>query len=190
MVIPGSVPWDGINNNGKISPEGSYYAILKVVYTKGNIAEQRTEETVLLDVTEPEVSLTMTSREFSPNNDGENDTLSIKIEASDNNTIKKWVGIINDPQGNEFQRLSGIGYPPELIVWDGSSEKGELVQSIESYPLNVEVEDESGNIATIRRRISVDAFVENVEGKLKILVSSLIFAPDTAIFKEFSGYTS
>lgn len=187
--IPKNISWDGTTEKGETAKEGSYKADLKVNYTKGNLAEQRTENSAVLDVTGPDLELSLKPERFSPNNDGREDLQHILIKADDENRIARWSTTIHDPRGEDFYTRSGEGALPEEIEWDGRSSDDELVQTAEEYPLTFQVFDSAGNRTEKRKIISVDIFATKKDGKLIIEVSSLLFAPDSAEFTDFSRYS-
>jgi len=145
---------------------------------------------VVLDITAPELDIALEPRRFTPNGDGKDDTLSVLVNARDTGGIDTWSAVIKGPREKEFYTFSGKGTPSEHIVWDGRSSESGLVQAAEEYPMIVEVADPAGNSTSEQKIISVDVFVKEVDGKLKIQVSSLLFAPYTADFLDFSGYSS
>jgi outer membrane protein OmpA-like peptidoglycan-associated protein len=70
--------------------------------------------------------------------------------------------------------------PAETIIWHGISDDGELVQAAETYPLLFTITDELGNSVTVRKDINVDILVIKEGDRLKIRISSIYFAPNTA----------
>jgi len=178
-TIPSSVTWDGKTDSGRIAPEGSYRADFKVVYLKGNEPTASTSP-FLLDVSGPRVSVTISPLPFSPDNDGVNDELTFAISVSDQSKIGSWKLQIEDPKNHLFKSFSGTGKPGSQIIWDGKSNNGELVTSAEDYPYTMQVTDSLGNSTTVTGKIPVDILVIKEGDKLRIRISSIIFAPDSA----------
>ncbi len=177
--VPGSLTWNGTTDIGNTAAEGSYQARLTVDYLKGNLP-QATSGSFLLSVTPPKVGVSLAPLPFSPDGDGVNDSLTISLTATDPSPIVDWNATIVDPMGHFFRRFEGSGMPPESITWNGLSADGELVQAAEDYPLTVTVRDELGNVGKLTESIPIDVLVIREGNKLKVRISSITFAPDTA----------
>jgi outer membrane protein OmpA-like peptidoglycan-associated protein len=178
-AVPDSLTWDGKRDNGTIAAEGTYRAQMSVDYFKGN-QPQATSAAFLLSVTPAKVDIGLEPLPFSPDGDGVNDILTIRLSASDPSPIVSWDATIVDPVGHFFKKYSGTGTPPASIMWNGLSADGELVQAAEDYPLTVTVRDELGNVAKVTKTIPIDVLVIREGNKLKVRISSITFAPDTA----------
>lgn len=180
--VPGRLTWDGKDERGRVE-EGSYSSSFTVEYEKGAVAAAKTSSFVV-DVTAPRVNIALSPQPFSPDDDGEDDTLTISLEVSDSSPIEDWSARIQDPTGQPFKEFSGIGVPPRTIAWNGRSTKGELVQSADDYPIVVNVKDDVGNAASVKRSISVDVLVIQEDDRLKIIISSIYFKPYTADYTD------
>ncbi len=178
-VPPETFTWDGMGDAGS-AENGPYTAELTVSYTKGNRPVARVGFT--LDTSPPVITLGVSPAPFSPDNDGVDDELNINIGVDDDSKIKQWRIDITDPAGNIFTSYSGKGEPARRIIWEGLSDTGELVQSAEDYRLIMTVEDELGNIGTYETLIPVDVLVIREGNRLKVIISSIVFAPNTADF--------
>ena len=177
--VPETVQWKGTNNNNNIAPEGEYVGELTVTYENGNQPREKTESTIKIDVTEPTVNVSIAPKPFSPDGDGIDDTVTIDVEAEDNNKITSWDAEIFDPADNLFYRISGEGTVDRSFTWDGKSEDGELVQAASDYRLELTAKDLASNVAEKTRIIPVDVFIVEEDGKKKIQISSIIFPPDS-----------
>ncbi|MCK5199948.1 MAG: flagellar motor protein MotB, partial [Spirochaetales bacterium] len=171
--IPKNITWNGVNESEKIV-EGNYTALFSAVYFKGNAPEVRSSE-FLLDISSPVGSVSLTPVPFSPDNDGLNDDISIRINVNDVSDIKKWDLKIYDPENRPFITYSGEGNPTEKIIWDGRSSNGELVYAAMDYPLKLTLEDKLGNISSITKKIPVDVLVVREGDILKIKIANIIF---------------
>ncbi len=171
--IPEKIIWDGANNAGTYV-EGSYTAVFRVVYKKGNEPEVRTAP-FILDVTPPKASVTLSPLPFSPDNDGVNDELTIALHVEDMSGIKNWELAIDDPENRPFIRFHGYGNPAKKIIWNGKSSTGELVYAAMDYPLTFTVEDILGNTTVIRKKIPIDVLVVREGDHLKIKIANIIF---------------
>ncbi len=176
--IPTSITWDGKDSQGAVHA-GTYTARFEVTYDMGNEPTATTSPFVV-DIAGPHVSVTISPLPFSPDNDGVNDELNFAISVQDQSTIGSWKLQILDPKNHPFKDFSGTGMPSAKIIWDGKSNSGELVTSAEDYPYTMTVTDIYGNSTTVHGKIPVDILVIKEGDKLRIRISSIIFAPDSA----------
>jgi outer membrane protein OmpA-like peptidoglycan-associated protein len=153
-----------------------------VTYEKGNKPEVTTIP-FLLDVSPPETNLSISPKPFSPDNDGIDDELTIRIGVKDASRIESWNLKIFDPQKSIFTEFAGTGIPTERIIWDGKGRFGELVYSAEDYPVLLTVQDVLGNVAVVRDTIPVDVLVLRDGDKLKIQIANINFAPNSSEFE-------
>ncbi len=176
---PETLSWDGTRANGTPAPEGAYTAELTLEYEKGNqpTADSRS---FVLDTSGPEISLSVSPKPFSPDNDGVDDELTISPTVADASPIDSWELVIRDPTGALFNQFSGRGEPTDRIQWNGLSSTGELVQSAMDYELVLRVRDSLGNEGEVSTAAPVDVLVVREDGQLKIKVASIVFAPNTA----------
>jgi outer membrane protein OmpA-like peptidoglycan-associated protein len=159
------------------------------------------------DISPPEVSVELTPQPYSPiNPDGEEQFLTANIHVKSASPIYGWQVEIREPESDEvFVSLAQEGEVPETITWDGRDLKGELVESgaVYNYTLTVTniyhgsmvdqdgyiiPEDKKNTVAgqkvngstTYQGTIAIDVLVQREEkGLLRIIVPSIIFAPDT-----------
>jgi outer membrane protein OmpA-like peptidoglycan-associated protein len=177
--LPGSLAWDGKDKAGiKAAPDGLYTAVLQVAYAKGNVSTARSAP-FRLAVTPPKVDVSIGPLPFSPDNDGVNDELTIGLKVDDLSPIESWELAILDPKAHHFNRLAGKGAPTERIIWDGTSDTGELVQSAEDYTLTFTIKDELGNTGTAKAKVPIDILVIREGDRLKVRIPSITFAPNT-----------
>lgn len=135
----------------------------------------------------PVISAVLSPSYFSPDGDGSNDTLSIKLKASSQNPISSWSFTVNDPETYKpFWSKSGTAVPSSEIIWDGKNSKGERVQSATDYPYVFKVTDSNGISAVSEGFVQVDVLVIKEGTKLKLQVPSIIFRSNNADFKSIS----
>ncbi len=172
--LPDTFTWDGKDGQKKLVQDGSYTFRMKVVYESGHMPEAIA--TVVLDNTPPAVTFEFDPPLFSPDNDGENDTLYIHLLTEDPQNVKRWEMVIVDPDKKSFKTLKGEGNPAPTIRWDGRSDNGELVESAQDYIVRLTVEDTVGNTMTTNVGvIPVDILVEQTELGLRIRINSIEF---------------
>ncbi len=178
--IPKRIIWDGKSSDGEYV-EGRYSARFTVEYRKGNrpVAESLP---FVLDISPPEAEVNLSPVPFSPDNDGVDDELNIRLDVQDMSDIAQWSFTIYDPENREFKEFGGNGAPAEKIIWDGRSDDGELVYSAMDYPYRFSVSDTLGNRRTVRGEIPVDVLVVREGGVLKIKIANINFKPNLAEF--------
>jgi outer membrane protein OmpA-like peptidoglycan-associated protein/flagellar hook assembly protein FlgD len=193
-TIPARQPWDGKAADGSII-QGVYTASFTIDYLKGDRAEARSGQFVL-DVQGPKVALSTSPRYFSPDNDGVDDELRISLAVDDASVIDSWrfeiieVAVSESATAKRAERAfftwSGRGKPAERLVWDGRSQKGELVEAATDYPYRLTIMDVLGNSTVTEGSISVDVLVIRDGDRLKIKVPSIVFRANFADFKDLS----
>lgn len=185
--LPEVILWDGIDDAGVPVQDGFYYTSLSIEYVKGNIVESATDP-FLLDASPPQVIIQTELEDptlpFSPDDDGVNDQLTIFLDAQDDGGVAAWSLLILDPHGGVFAESSGSGNPP-AFKWDGySSATGELVQAAIDYTLQLDVADQVGNRASASTIVPIDVLVLREGDRLRIRISSITFAPNTADYQQ------
>lgn len=175
---PESITWDGRNEQGNIQ-EGTFTASLTAEYLKGNISKAGSNP-FLLDVSGPIVQVKIRPQPFSPDSDGVDDTVSISFDMKDPSPIEDWSARILDPMGNPFKSFTGKGPIQAPLVWDGKSDKGELVQSASDYNLAFTVRDQLRNTTRTENAVPVDILVIRDGDRFKISISSIYFKAFTA----------
>jgi flagellar hook assembly protein FlgD/outer membrane protein OmpA-like peptidoglycan-associated protein len=190
--IPNRIVWDGRDSSGAVI-QGEYYGVFAVDYLKGDHAEARTGK-ILVVTDPPKAQVSLTPDLFSPDNDGYNDELTIGLDVSSPVDIMEWRFEVREqaivegaapgavPATRVFKSWSGAGVPAKSFVWDGRSDKGELVESATDYPFVFTVKDVLGNNARVEGAISVDVLVIKDGDKLKIKVPSIVFRANGADF--------
>jgi outer membrane protein OmpA-like peptidoglycan-associated protein len=133
----------------------------------------------------PEVSVDFSAKYFSPDGDGVDDELVVKIDAKDDDGIAGWHMEIREPYEpyQLFTEWGGQGEPPAQIKWDGRNASGELVQSATEYPYKLTVTDKLGNVSVFEGMIEVDVLViREADGTLRMRVPSIVFGPNSGDF--------
>ncbi len=183
--LPETITWNGGDASNRVV-EGVFTGILNIEYEKGDAVTVATTP-FLCSVTPPQLTVQTAPSYFSPDNDGVDDDLFIKLSGKDVAAITSWSFEINDPKnGNPFWKTSGKNTITERIIWDGRSNSGELVQSATDYPYIFTVTDELGMTSKVEGLISVDVLVIRVGDVLKMQIPSIIFRSDNADFKSKS----
>ena len=187
--LPEQIIWDGFDNSGN-SAEGYMSGNLKILYTKGNEVEYTTSPFVCTALP-PQLEVITSPEFFSPDNDGVNDDLFIKLSGKTKSSLTSWNFTINDTaSGRPFWTTGGTSAITEQIIWNGLSNTSktsdgmaERVQSAMDYPFVFTATDDLGMTSSVKGLISVDVLVIRDGDVLKMAVPSIIFRSDNADFK-------
>jgi len=171
--------WNGLSDDGKlVQSKNKYYVDFMITDAVGNKKEIKNKD-IKISTTPPDVDFEFEPKLFSPDGDGENDLLYIKIFTYDKRKIKKWVlniyPIREGKRESLFKQFKGNNIPTSNIVWNGKSDKGELVESAMDYDIELIVTDILGNIKKVTKRMSVDVLVIKTPYGLKIKISNIEF---------------
>jgi outer membrane protein OmpA-like peptidoglycan-associated protein/flagellar hook assembly protein FlgD len=181
---PEKIVWDGKGNEGIRLSDGDYLAVFSAVFENGANPYSQTNR-VVLDTTPPSVDFSYSPELFSPDDDGENDILTISLKIEDKSGIESWKLEIFDPDGLPFKRFAGMGQPAPSILWDGRSDTGELVESATDYAVKITATDNYGNtVVKDAGKIPIDILVERTDRGLKIQISSIEFQTGSANLTE------
>jgi len=190
--VPTRLVWDGRDLQGQVV-EDSFTGKLVVRYLKGDVAEASSGK-IIVKIAPPSVTIAVKPEYFSPDGDGVDDSLTFGISADKNAGITEWklevreTAIVESAALQEnaptrtFMTWSGKGNPPSQISWNGTSSKGELVESATDYPFVFTCWDALGNQTMIKGLVSIDVLVIRDGDRLKIRVPSIVFRANHADF--------
>jgi len=161
---PELLEWDGLGDDGKAVDDGIYNVKLSLIYRFGN-RPTVTSSSFIIDTTPPDIKVTTSPEYFAPDNSGNNDELTITTKSYDLSGIKDWkITVMTPDKSKPFKTFSGSGKPREKFVWNGKGDSGELVESAETYPLNLYAIDMVGNV--INREL--DPILVDIPSRWKI----------------------
>jgi outer membrane protein OmpA-like peptidoglycan-associated protein/flagellar hook assembly protein FlgD len=174
-TIPGVIPWNGTDERGVIR-EGRMTPSLTVSYAKGDVVNVSAPP-VTVDISGPILGFYSTPQYFSPDNDGVDDELFITLSARDASPVSEWSLEIRETEGTRqlFYRIGGRGSPSDRIIWDGRSNRGELVQGATDYEYTYRASDILGNSSSTTGKITTDVLVIRDGDILRIQVPSITF---------------
>jgi outer membrane protein OmpA-like peptidoglycan-associated protein len=183
--VPSLWSWDGMDNRGEKAADGKYRARLSVWFPDALTPIVQESAVFILDSVGPVGTITFSEELFSPDNDGINDMLDIKVTVADElSEVKSWLLNIYDSHGAEIKRFYSDQNPTGMFTWDGK-DKGELmVSSASDYDAVLTSWDSFGNEGTTRNVFSTDLLVFKEGENLRIRVNSIIFKPYTADFMD------
>ncbi len=185
--LPSDIIWNGADSEGNVC-EGTFTGNLEIDYVKGNHVS--VNSTPFICTAEPPVLVVQTAPAyFSPDNDGVDDELYIRLKGTSKANISSWSFKIKEPRGNDFWKIGGTTAITERIIWDGlsnikkdSNGNAERVQSATDYIYEFVVTDNLGMTSTVTGIISVDVLVIRDGNVLKMAVPSIIFESDASNF--------
>lgn len=132
----------------------------------------------------PKLTVGISPKYFSPDSDGQNDTVSISLSAECSSSLASWNFAVTNPNtGKTFWSQSGSASLPSKIVWNGKGADGALVNSATDYPYTFTAKDSEGLESSVKGFIQVDVLVVKEGERLLIQVPSIVFRSDAADFK-------
>jgi len=202
---PSIIKWDGKDEKGNVVSDGKYSYILNLIYKSGNHPASKQGE-IIVDITPPDYNFVISPKLFSPDNDGESDTLYINTEVFDKNDVTNWDVSIYRKWNNRvdrnipFKRFSGTGNVKEMIKWNGYSDPINmptnfiasdaysykkvgnkwqvLVDSASNYIAELKAVDRFKNAITVSKDFETDILVIKTPYGLKIMINSIQFEFD------------
>ena len=134
----------------------------------------------------PVLGVTLSSRYFSPDGDGVDDSLTISLSCVSEAPVSDWSFDISDPEipGASFMKWSGTGNPPSSLVWDGKGTSGGLVWSALDYPYTFTAKNNEGRSSSVKGKIETDVLVVREGDTMWVQIHSIMFPPNSS---EFNG---
>jgi len=184
---PENIGWNGLSDNGSIR-EGMVFPELTVNYHDGRTASAKSTP-IMIDSSGPVLELSSSPELFSPDNDGVNDVLSIRLKTKDLSNITRWSLDIYEPDmengtnpGNLFKHFEGSSAPVEELMWNGRGNNGDLAQSAVDYPYVYTATDAIGNTSVKTGSFGIDVLVIREGDKFRIQIPSIVFPANSAVF--------
>ena len=152
---PASLSWDGRDNLGALSPEGTYSAALSLDYGRTFKTALAKTKDFILSTSPPGLRLRATPESFVPSDKGVASPVAVLLDASPRlGRIVSWTLDILDPQGKSV-RAFNQAWPSNQAIWDGQTSSNTLVQSGSTYLAKATILDEFGNQASSTLTIGV-----------------------------------
>ena len=144
------IQWDGVTPEGEKMAQGRYTILATFTDLAGN-STAVSPVSIKIDNTPVDVQLAVDEPGFSPNGDGQSDSLPIKIDASQYDDVERWTLRILSGSGEVRRVFSGEKEMPRQVVWDGNliqDEAMDLQQAPEGeYTARIDVEYMKGKSA-------------------------------------------
>ena len=171
--VPAALAWDGNDESGQPVPDGTYSYELIGTDAAGNSTTTNAIQ-VTIDRRETTVDFDLSRHYFSPNGDGEGDTVVVTPVLSVPTGIESFQYRIVDRDGAEILGGSGTGDLPAQIVWDGRGADGTILPEGQ-YAAVVDLVYEKGNTP---RGVSPILTLENTIPTVALRASSSRLTPD------------
>jgi len=166
--VPLETILDGTNQSGSPLSEGEYIFTYALQYQNGN--NPSVSESFVVDVSPPQVSLQIDNPVFSPDGDGQKDTISIGFVSDEDVT---WQGTFIDNSGKTLLATT-TDWKSTKIEWDGISPDGEKIAP-GTYKLLATFTDLAGNSTDIAPK-SIKIDLDPVD--VRIVVEETGFSPN------------
>ncbi|UCB46367.1 MAG: gliding motility-associated C-terminal domain-containing protein, partial [Spirochaetota bacterium] len=204
---PSRIEWNGKDNKGSVVPDGQYTYAMNLRYKSGNHPVSDYGE-IVVDAAPPYSLFVVSPALFSPDGDGEADTLYINVELDDRNDVSDWqISIYRKWDGKvdrtvPFKQYSGRGKYRDKIMWNGYSDPIQmptrftppdeytykkingrwvmLVDSAASYLVELDAYDVYRNRVYVKNGFDTDILVIKTPYGLKIMINSIQFEFDKA----------
>ncbi len=178
--IDGPFVWDGRDDQGRRVADGPYRGVLTVLYTNGNREIARTSP-FIVDTVYPDATISAVYTLFSPDGDGNRDTIQIQ-QTSSNETL--WEGQVVSSDGKEVRSYFWKGRLGNL-TWDGRDDAGNRVPD-GSYRYLVAAQDQAGN----RTEKSIpNIVVDTRPAAVFVTVDKASFSPNGDGFRDSETFT-
>ncbi len=142
IAIPRTIRWDGMGDAGTVVPDGTYRYHMEAWDDNGNQGKSGTG-TVIVKNAPPKVTVNASYLIFSPDVDGNKDTLPVQQTGSHEDT---WTGTVQDISGQMVRTYMWNDSEPPAFAWDGKTGTGSLAPD-GVYSYRIAATDRAGNSA-------------------------------------------
>jgi flagellar hook assembly protein FlgD/outer membrane protein OmpA-like peptidoglycan-associated protein len=140
--VPAKLVWNGVADSGQVVPDGNYTATIEAVDDNGNRGSVGPFP-IVVKVAPPVVDIVVLENPpiFSPDGDGNKDTLLIKLSGS---VEDLWKAQVSDASGRVVRTLKFEASAPKDWTWDGKGDDGKVVPD-GVYSFSISSTDRAGN---------------------------------------------
>ena len=172
---PDRITFDGKTDSGSAAGEDKYQAVVTAKYSNGYEPDVVKSPEFTLDKTPPAAQIKPNHTTFSPDGDGNMDTLVITQDiASDfGSPVENWVGKIIDSNGKTISEFDFGSFPPDEVEWNGLNDDGSLAAD-GKYQYVLSATDLAGNSS--ETKIS-EINLDTSKTELMLAVSPSAFNP-------------
>jgi flagellar hook assembly protein FlgD len=172
FVKEGYFTWDGRKEDGTVALEGDYDFTLIVKDASNQPVEVTLETAFILDNTPPKITKLVVDTPFSPNGDGNKDTLRVMQEGTEE---ALWTGTIENLSGVVLKEFRWENSRPKDFEWDGTEEDGSQY-TYEIYRYRLTGTDSAGN--TYSRLAEEQIVLDRTETPIAIALDYSHFSPN------------
>jgi outer membrane protein OmpA-like peptidoglycan-associated protein len=146
----------------------------------------RSERPWLVPVPAVRPSVSVTPRLFSPDGDGVDETVRIRLGVANPRSLAAWHFYVMAPDGTVFLSRAGTSAPPEPLTWDGAYDVGEPtgvkldIEPATDYRVILDTSDILGRAQRAETTLTVDILVIKEGDHYKIRVPDIIFPSNSA----------
>ena len=172
---PSRISFDGKTDSGSEAPEGLYQAVVSAKYSNGFIPDLVKSPEFTLDKTPPAAKVKQSSPTFSPDGDGNLDTMIITqdVAVKTGAPVENWVGRIINSEGKSVREYNFGSFPSATVEWDGLDDSGSLLPD-GKYKYTLSATDLAGNSSeTSTSEIALDTS----KTEILLAVSPIAFNP-------------
>jgi len=177
VPVPDKLVWDGRADSGSVAPDGSYSIEISAVDDNGNKGTVGPFP-VVVDSTQPQVELSTpeATRIFSPDGDGNKDTIVLKLSGSQED---KWTLKVLDASGKAVRTVEFAAQAPSDFSWDGKADSADPAKATVVpdgvYSVVIESTDRAGN--TVSKRLD-NIVVNTQQPPVNIAIDASAFSPN------------
>ena len=169
--VPDRVSFDGRDDSGRRLPEGTYRARLDVTYENGNRPHAEPPDLVV-DLTAPAATIKAALVVFSPDGDGNKDTVTVFQESFDE---ALWTGTLRGADGSVVRTQIWHGTPDDSYTWDGRRADG-LPAADGTYRYTLEAHDSAGNSGSSN---AIDVRLDTADTPVFLSTNASHFSPNS-----------
>ncbi|MBQ8013195.1 MAG: OmpA family protein [Treponema sp.] len=155
---PERITFDGKTDSGSDALEGLYQAVVSAKYSNGFEPDLVKSPEFTLDKTPPSAKIKESSPTFSPDGDGNLDSMLVTQDVAANTgaPVENWIGRFVDSEGKTVREYNFGSFPPATVEWDGLDDSGSLVTD-GKYKYVLSATDLAGNSSeTLTSEIALD----------------------------------
>ena len=143
---PPTFEWDGRTTDGTLAADGVYRYRVASVDRAGNRTETGITN-IIVDTQATPISVSVDDGVFSPNDDGEQDTITYTLDVPVRRGVQGWAFLVRDQAGSEVRRYAGGEDVPDFVRFDGRSDENEVLAE-GHYNAELQLDYANGNQPT------------------------------------------
>ncbi len=170
---PSQVTFDGKTDSKAEAAEGKYQAVVTAKYSNGFEPDAVKSPEFTLDKTAPLAKVKANNQTFSPDGDGNMDTVVFTqdIASDDGAPVDNWKAKIVNSEGKVVSEFDFGSFPPDELEWNGLDDNGTLVED-GKYRFILSATDAAGNSSEVSVN---DINLDTSKTELMLAVSPLAF---------------